>query len=47
MQDCQLAVYKPNPRQYVATISQVGGVPVTRFVAGIFFLCGSLQHIDS
>lgn len=23
MQDCQLSVYKPNPRQYVATISQV------------------------
>jgi len=22
-QDCQLSVYKPNPRQYVATISQV------------------------
>ena len=33
MQDCQLAVYKPNPRQYVATISQVRLVPVTR-VAG-------------
>jgi len=23
VQDCQLSVYKPNPRQYVATISQV------------------------
>ena len=23
LQDCQLSVYKPNPRQYVATISQV------------------------
>ena len=24
MQDCQLSVYKPNPRQYIASISQVG-----------------------
>ena len=23
LQDCQLSVYKPNPRQYIATISQV------------------------
>jgi hypothetical protein len=34
MQDCQLAVYKPNPRQYVATISQVSDVPPTHFAAG-------------
>lgn len=37
MQDCQLAVYKPNPRQYVATISQVNGVSVAsqRFIGGV------------
>ena len=23
VQDCQLSVYKPNPRQYIASISQV------------------------
>ncbi|CAD7695781.1 unnamed protein product [Ostreobium quekettii] len=27
-QDCQLAVYKPNPRQYVATIPQLPGLEV-------------------
>lgn len=25
LQDCQLNVYKPNPRQYIASISQVRG----------------------
>ena len=24
VQECQLSVYKPNPRQYIATIPQVG-----------------------
>ena len=27
-QDCQLNVYKPNPRQYVATIRQMPGLEV-------------------
>jgi len=28
LKDCQLSVYKPNPRQYVATISQLAGLEV-------------------
>ena len=31
VQDCQLNVYKPNPRQYIATISQVCSRPLPVF----------------